>query len=285
MMSAFSMPSLRSFRRKTTAASLSHSLTHSLTLFSLSSHSLLTPSLACHRRGYLQKSLVLLSRYPFVSLFKSVVRVVAEVFFDQFDHVANAHAADDLLEAVYHNMAKWSSPSHTHTKMKSFHSHALPHYFITHSLTLSQSISQSFTHTLCRPKPEGGVAMELPVLGAVLRFRPPLSLSPLALSPHMLESAALSGPRENVRSGLPPLCPWVCRFFSSLPLCRSSPPFSRSICSLLSIRCCRICGPCGNSSSLANPYSSSLPVHPSSVTPSSHSLPSFLRFVFVLLFF
>ena len=101
----------RSFKRKTTDAS-SHpiSLSHlSPLLFSifLSSNISIRTHPPSRRRGYLQKSLVLLSRFPFVSLFKSVVRVVAEVFFDQFDHVTHPHAGSDLIEAVFLNIMKW----------------------------------------------------------------------------------------------------------------------------------------------------------------------------------
>jgi hypothetical protein len=62
-----------------------------------------------HRRGYLQKSLVLISRYPFVALFKKVIRLAAEDYFNQFDHVINSYAGTELLESCYCNISKWFS--------------------------------------------------------------------------------------------------------------------------------------------------------------------------------
>jgi len=53
-------------------------------------------------RGYLQKSVVLLSPHPYVGLFKKVMSVVGPLFFE---------CGATLLEAAYHNIALWPPPS------------------------------------------------------------------------------------------------------------------------------------------------------------------------------
>lgn len=52
-------------------------------------------------RGYLQKSVVLLSTHSYVGLFKKVMSVVGPIFFD---------CGSTLLEAAYHNIALWPAP-------------------------------------------------------------------------------------------------------------------------------------------------------------------------------
>jgi hypothetical protein len=50
------------------------------------------------RRGYLQKSVVLLSKYPFIKLFKQVVAVVGPLFFQY---------GSALLESSFQNILGW----------------------------------------------------------------------------------------------------------------------------------------------------------------------------------
>lgn len=57
------------------------------------------PSIA---RGYLQKSVVLLSPHPYVGLFKKVMSVVGPLYFE---------CGSTLLEAAYHNVALWPEPA------------------------------------------------------------------------------------------------------------------------------------------------------------------------------
>ncbi|CAG8727325.1 7854_t:CDS:2, partial [Acaulospora morrowiae] len=54
------------------------------------------------RRGYFQKSLVLLSQYPFVGLFSRVVSILGPSYFE---------VGKPMLEAACHNIASWKSPS------------------------------------------------------------------------------------------------------------------------------------------------------------------------------
>lgn len=57
------------------------------------------PSIA---RGYLQKSVVLMSPHPYVGLYKKVMSVVGPIFFD---------CGQTLLEATYQNIACWPPPT------------------------------------------------------------------------------------------------------------------------------------------------------------------------------
>eukprot|EP01137_Pigoraptor_chileana_P010455 Opistho-2@60122 len=54
------------------------------------------------KRGYFQKSLVLLSPHPFVGLFSRIVRLIAPEFFDN---------GRPLLEAACRNISRWPSPA------------------------------------------------------------------------------------------------------------------------------------------------------------------------------
>ncbi|KAG1174163.1 hypothetical protein G6F70_005174 [Rhizopus microsporus] len=53
------------------------------------------------RRGYFQKSLVLLSQHPFVGLFSRIVSILGPAFFD---------TGQPMLEAACMNIAQWGSP-------------------------------------------------------------------------------------------------------------------------------------------------------------------------------
>jgi len=53
-------------------------------------------------RGYLQKSVVLMSPHPYVGLFKKVMSVVGPIFFE---------CGQTLLEAAYQNIAAWPDPT------------------------------------------------------------------------------------------------------------------------------------------------------------------------------
>lgn len=53
-------------------------------------------------RGYIQKSVVLMSPHPYVGLFKKVMSVVGPIFFE---------CGQTLLEAAYHNIALWPEPT------------------------------------------------------------------------------------------------------------------------------------------------------------------------------
>ncbi|SAM08428.1 hypothetical protein [Absidia glauca] len=53
------------------------------------------------RRGYFQKSLVLLSQHPFVGLFSRIVSILGPAFFD---------AGQPMLEAAVMNIANWPAP-------------------------------------------------------------------------------------------------------------------------------------------------------------------------------
>eukprot|EP01122_Echinamoeba_exundans_P002113 TRINITY_DN12075_c0_g1_i1.p1 TRINITY_DN12075_c0_g1~~TRINITY_DN12075_c0_g1_i1.p1 ORF type:complete len:691 (-),score=109.26 TRINITY_DN12075_c0_g1_i1:746-2818(-) len=54
-------------------------------------------------RGYLQKSVLILSRFGFIQLFKEIIRIVGEAYFQY---------GETLLEAVWHNMTSWAPPKH-----------------------------------------------------------------------------------------------------------------------------------------------------------------------------
>ncbi|RCH79438.1 Protein dennd6a, partial [Rhizopus stolonifer] len=55
------------------------------------------------RRGYFQKSLVLLSQHPFVGLFSRMVSILGPAFFD---------TGQPMLEAACMNIAQWMPPEH-----------------------------------------------------------------------------------------------------------------------------------------------------------------------------
>ncbi|KAF9114598.1 Protein dennd6a [Mortierella sp. AM989] len=54
------------------------------------------------RRGYFQKSVVLLSQHPFIGLFSKLVSVLGPAYFE---------VGKPMLETAFHNMASWSSPT------------------------------------------------------------------------------------------------------------------------------------------------------------------------------
>ncbi|CAG8473351.1 12061_t:CDS:2 [Funneliformis caledonium] len=53
------------------------------------------------RRGYFQKSLVILSQYPYVGLFSKMVSILGPTYFD---------VGKPMLEAACHDIASWKSP-------------------------------------------------------------------------------------------------------------------------------------------------------------------------------
>lgn len=53
------------------------------------------------RRGYFQKSVVLLSRLPYINLFTELVELIAPEFFDK---------GEELIEAACHDIDQWSNP-------------------------------------------------------------------------------------------------------------------------------------------------------------------------------
>ncbi|CAG8519128.1 9974_t:CDS:10 [Racocetra persica] len=54
------------------------------------------------KRGYFQRSLVLLSQYPYVGLFSRVVSILGPAYFE---------VGNPMLEAACHDIASWKSPS------------------------------------------------------------------------------------------------------------------------------------------------------------------------------
>ncbi|KAF9904234.1 Protein dennd6a, partial [Lobosporangium transversale] len=54
------------------------------------------------RRGYFQKSVVLLSQHPFIGLFSKLVSVLGPAYFE---------VGKPMLEAAFHNMATWRAPT------------------------------------------------------------------------------------------------------------------------------------------------------------------------------
>ncbi|KAF9433461.1 Protein dennd6a, partial [Entomortierella beljakovae] len=54
------------------------------------------------RRGYFQKSVVLLSQHPFIGLFSKLVSVLGPAYFE---------VGKPMLEAAFHNMATWRPPT------------------------------------------------------------------------------------------------------------------------------------------------------------------------------
>eukprot|EP01114_Cavostelium_apophysatum_P000675 TRINITY_DN10617_c0_g1_i1.p1 TRINITY_DN10617_c0_g1~~TRINITY_DN10617_c0_g1_i1.p1 ORF type:complete len:256 (-),score=18.37 TRINITY_DN10617_c0_g1_i1:682-1449(-) len=52
-------------------------------------------------RGYLQKSVVLISRHPYIALFKTCIQLIGPLFFEY---------GTPLLEACYQNTATWPNP-------------------------------------------------------------------------------------------------------------------------------------------------------------------------------
>ncbi|KAF9357082.1 Protein dennd6a [Mortierella sp. NVP85] len=53
------------------------------------------------RRGYFQKSVVLISQHPFIGLFSKIVSVLGPAYFE---------VGKPMLEAAFHNMASWKPP-------------------------------------------------------------------------------------------------------------------------------------------------------------------------------
>lgn len=82
-------------------------------------------------RGYLQKSVVLISLRPYLALFKRVIRLVGPLFFEY---------GTPLLEATFQSILAW---------------------FI--ALQLSRL-------TQFRPEPQNDKTLDLPILGTVLSF-------------------------------------------------------------------------------------------------------------------
>ena len=59
------------------------------------------------RRGYVQKSVVLVTKRGYVGLYKKLIRTVGASFFSSFDHVDDPHSGCDLLLACYNNILDW----------------------------------------------------------------------------------------------------------------------------------------------------------------------------------
>tara|TARA_R110002050_G_scaffold170977_5_gene302948 strand:+ start:830 stop:1384 length:555 start_codon:yes stop_codon:yes gene_type:complete len=61
------------------------------------------------KRGYLQKSLVLITKRPYIGLYKKVVKNIGHHFFE-FDHAApeaDGDTGSELLQTCFNNILRW----------------------------------------------------------------------------------------------------------------------------------------------------------------------------------
>ncbi|CAO3593330.1 unnamed protein product [Absidia cylindrospora] len=112
------------------------------------------------RRGYFQKSLVLLSQHPFVGLFSRIISILGPAFFD---------AGQPMLEAAVMNIVNWQTP-----RMDGY---ILDLPFLGHLLEVElpqprkPQLLETSTFDMNRMQPDIQVMASLPVGGLYFHFR------------------------------------------------------------------------------------------------------------------
>ncbi|KAI8335501.1 hypothetical protein BC941DRAFT_430502 [Chlamydoabsidia padenii] len=112
------------------------------------------------RRGYFQKSLVLLSQHPFVGLFSRIISILGPVFFD---------IGQPMLEAAVMNIANWNEPRTD--------GHILDLPFLGHLLEVElpqprrPQLLETSTFDMNRMQPDLQIMASLPPGGLYLHFK------------------------------------------------------------------------------------------------------------------
>ncbi|CAO3646850.1 unnamed protein product [Cunninghamella blakesleeana] len=112
------------------------------------------------RRGYFQKSLVLISQHPFVGLFSRIVSILGPAFFD---------AGQPMLEAAVMNIIQWNEPK--------FDGHVLDLPFLGHLLEvelpqpLKPQLLETSSFDINKMQPDLHIMASLPVGGLYAHFK------------------------------------------------------------------------------------------------------------------
>ncbi|CAO3622313.1 unnamed protein product [Cunninghamella echinulata] len=112
------------------------------------------------RRGYFQKSLVLISQHPFVGLFSRIVSILGPAFFD---------AGQPMLEAAVMNIIQWNEPK--------LDGHILDLPFLGHLLEvelpqpLKPQLLETSSFDMNKMQPDLHIMASLPVGGLYAHFK------------------------------------------------------------------------------------------------------------------
>ncbi|ORY93744.1 hypothetical protein BCR43DRAFT_516764 [Syncephalastrum racemosum] len=111
------------------------------------------------RRGYFQKSLVLLSQHPFVGLFSRIVAILGPVFFD---------TGQPMLEAACMNIANWPAPAIGQVLDLPFLGHLLQTEI---ALPSKPQLLETTSFDMSRMQPDTQIMASLPVGGLFHHYK------------------------------------------------------------------------------------------------------------------